>query len=466
MSGADKIEHVVVLMLENRSFDHMLGLLDHPKLPTVLDEPLENPLDPATPGSPNHTAFALDGYTALDADPKHGFPDVMRQLTGRPEPWQAPYALTNNGFAWNYRTSAGAPGEQVLGCYPPQLLPVLSTLAREYAVCSRWFCSVPSETWPNRLFAHAGTSDDLLENGERLYDNRTVFEALSDDDGSWQIFAGDIPQVAAYRKLWWHDGGPRFSRLGVFFDRATKGKLPNYSFIEPRHFGSATDSQHPLATVQLGEQLIANVYEAITANEEAWHSTLLLITYDEHGGFFDRVPPPAAVPHRAGAKDPKYGFGFDLLGPRVPAVAVSPWIDPLTVDEEPHDHTSIIATLRELFNMKETLTKRDAAATGLAHLLSRESPRAASPLPPLPAVRAADLGPDEWAEGVAPDGTIQLNDLQRQLVDLALKIEAETPTPRGERGVELEPPPEPPFHSETEIGEFVEAFRRRQMERM
>jgi phospholipase C len=462
----DKMNHVVVLMFENRSYDHMLGLLDHPKLPTVLDEPLPNPIDPAQPGSPAHTAFELDGYEALTADPKHGFPDVMRQLTGHAEPWKPPYHLKNNGFAWNFHARRGASGTQVLGCYTPRLLPILSTLAREYAVCSRWFCSVPSETWPNRLFAHAATSDNLLVNDERPYTNRTIFEALTHAGRSWQIYAGDIPQVACYRKLWWHDGGPRFSRLDDFLESAKGGHLPNYSFIEPRHFGSACSSQHPLSKVLLGERLLADVYKAITTKKNIWESTLLVITYDEHGGFFDRVHPEPAVPPTPGKKDPKHGFAFDLFGPRVPAVIVSAWTDSLTVDDHPRDHTTIMATLREAFDFDETLTKRDAAATGLAHLLTRDKPRKPVPLPAVPATRGAELGPAEWAEGVAPDGTIMLNDLQQQLINLAQQIERETPAPKDERGREVAPAPQPPFESEAELGEFVEAFRRRQMERM
>ena len=462
MNAANEIEHVVLLMFENRSFDHMLGLIDHPGLPTVLEEPIENPVDPADPNSARPTAFALASYEALTADPKHGYPDVMRQLTGQPEPWQAPYMLTNSGFAWNYHAQRAAPGNEVLGCYPPQLLPVLSTLATEYAVCSRWFCSVPSETWPNRLFAHAATSDNLLDNDERLYTNRTIFEALSDAKKSWQIYAGDIPQVAAFRELWWHDGGPRFSRFNAFVDHARNGTLPNYSFIEPRHFGSGCESQHPLSKVLLGEHLLASVYEAIASNPDTWRSTLLLVTYDEHGGFFDRIPPAAAVPPTAGVSDPKYGFAFDLLGPRVPTLAISPWIDRLTNNDETHDHTSVMATLRDLFGFDETLTARDAAATSVSHLLSRSEPRDPITLPQLPAVRAAEIGPAEWADGVEPDGTIKLNDLQQQLVNLAQLIDTETKAP-GERGVEL-PAPAPAFRSETEIGEFIEAFRHRQMD--
>jgi phospholipase C len=463
MSGPP-IEHVVVLMMENRSFDHMLGLLEHPKLPKVTDEPLPNPLDPADPAGPSFTAFELDGHQSLSADPKHGYPDVMRQLTAKPPPWDPADDLTNTGFAWNYHQRRAASGGEVLGCYSEQLLPVLSMLAKEYAVCSRWFCSVPSETWPNRLFAHAATSDNLVENDERLYSNKTVFELLSKAEKSWQVFAGDIPQVAVFSELLWHDGGPRFSRLSAFFERAKKGKLPNYSFLEPRHFGSGCESQHPLSKVLLGERLIAEVYRAVTAKREAWEKTLLLITYDEHGGFFDRVRPEPALPPEQGKSDPKHGFAFDLLGPRVPTVVVSPWIEPETVDGEIHDHTSIIATLRERFGFEATLTARDEAAVGVSHILTATKARPAAPLPELPPTRAADLGPSEWAEALAPDGTIVLNDFQEQLVRLALRVEKEAPPPPGVRGVPIESAVEPPFRSEAEIGEFIEAFRRRRMD--
>jgi phospholipase C len=470
VTPASAIKHVVVLMFENRSFDHMLGLQNHhPDLPPVTENPLKNPLDPTDPSGSTCVPFALDGYELLGHDPKHGYEDVMKQLTATAGPWQAPYTPTNTGFAWNYHARWGADGSEVLGCYTPELLPAITTLAREYAVCSRWFCSLPSETWPNRLFAHAGTSDNLVENDVRFYGNRTVYELLSKakPKRSWQIYAGDIPQVSAFRELWWHDGGPRFSRLDEFFEHARENRLKNYSFIEPRHFGGAMSDQHPLGKVLLGEHLIRDVYQALVANPETWNSLLLLITHDEHGGFFDREPPPSAVPPKAGARDPKHHFAFDLLGPRVPAVVVSPYVERGTVDDEIHDHTSIIATLRELFGFDETLTDRDAAAAGFAHVLTRDSPRPPVELPEIPATREADLGPDAWAQGVEPDGTIKLNDLQQQLVDLALKVEDEAgPPAAGARGVPAAPAPTPPFRSETEIGEFVEAFRRRQMERM
>jgi phospholipase C len=460
---AGEIKHVVVLMLENRSFDHMLGFLDHGGLAPVTASPLPNPGDPANPASPAHLPFALTSYEALTFDPKHGFPDVMGQLTGNDGPWQAPYELTNTGFAWNYHRRRGAPGEEVLGCYTPDLLPVLYTLAREYAVCSRWHCSLPSETWPNRLFAHAATSDNLVRNVSRRYTNRTIFEALSRAGHHWQIYAGDIPQVAAFPELYFHDGGLRFSRLDAFFSHAHDGKLPAYSFIEPRHFGSAVSSQHPLARVVLGEELIRAVYEALAANEAGWRSTMLIITYDEHGGFFDRQPPPAAVPPRPDAKDLDFGFRFDLLGPRVPAVVVSPYIAQGTVYDELLDHTSIVATLRDVFAFDETLTDRDAAASSVRPTLTLEQPRPPLTLPQHPPARPAELGPEQWAEGIAPDGTIELNDLQKELIDLAQQID-EAGLPASAEGVRPAPLPEPSFASEAEVGEFIEAFRQRHLD--
>jgi phospholipase C len=459
-----EIKHVVVLMLENRSFDHMLGFLDHAGLEPVTKDPIANPVDPAEPDSEKVIPFALRDHDSLTHDPKHGYPDVMRQLTATGGPWQAPYDLRNTGFAWNYQEQRGGPGKEVLGSYTPDLLPIMSTLAREFAVCSRWFCSVPSETWPNRLFAHAATSDGLVRNDERRYTNRTIFEALSSAGHRWQIYAGDIPQVAAYPELWWHDGGPRFSRLSDFFRHAREGRLRNYSFIEPRHFGSALNSQHPLGKVLLGEELIREVYQALAANPETWASSLLIVTYDEHGGFFDRAHPQAAVPPRPDAKDPDHGFRFDLLGPRVPAIIVSPYIEPGTVYDEVLDHTSIAASLREIFAFDEALTDRDAAAKSIGPILVRDQARSPVVLPELPRVRAAELGPEEWAEGIAPDGTIELNEFQQQLVQLALRIEKEQPAGGASRGIEPVALPEPSFRSETEIGEFVEAFRRRQMD--
>jgi phospholipase C len=449
---------VVVLMLENRSFDHMLGFLDHGGLQPISGP--ANPADPTDPASPSYRPFALTDQDTLTHDPKHSYDDVMRQLTALDGPWtSAP--VTNTGFAWNYAAETGGQPQEVMGCHTPDRLPVMSALAREYAVCSRWFGSVPSQTWPNRLFAHAATSDGEISNVVRLYENRTIFEALSTAGHSWNIYAGDIPQVAAFPELWWHDGGFRFHRIGDFIERAREGRLAEYSFIEPRHFGGSCNSQHPLSPVALGEALIRDVYEAIASNRDGWESTMLLITYDEHGGFFDHVPPPHAAPPIPVTAADSDDFGFGMLGPRVPAIVVSPYVAAGTVDETVLDHTSICATLRSVFDFTEALTDRDANANGVFNLLSEEAPREPIALPAVVRLREAELEPSDWAAGLSDDGTIVLNDLQSSLVDLAGLVDAQAAERDESFGPTIASSARPPFRTEGEMGEFIEAFRTR-----
>jgi phospholipase C len=474
-SVRDRIERVVVLMLENRSFDHMLGFLEHPGLPR-LTPAVCNPRDPARPDAERHPVRELAGGADVSVDPGHGYRDVMRQLTGRDEGWDEPGAIRNDGFVWNYAQRLaellpdgprGREGE-IMGCYPERLVPVLSALAREFAVCSRWFCSLPSETWPNRMFAHAGHSGDLVENEYRLYGDTTIFDRLAGAGHRWKVYAGDIPQVAAYRRL--HRFlSDDFATLGDFFEDAREGRLPAYSFVEPKHFGSRANSQHPCQRVWRGERLLHEAYAALSANREVWESLLLIVTYDEHGGFFDREPPPAAIPPRPGHADPAYGFGFDRLGPRVPALVVSPYVEPLTVDAQERDHTAIPRTLRDVFEIPDALSEREAAATPLTGLLTRDEPRPAPELPAPPdetvRVAAEDLGwanPTLWARGVRPDGRIVLNDLQAGLAELARLIDAER-APAEVRGAPAAPPLAAEFTSEEEVERFVEGFRRRHM---
>jgi phospholipase C len=457
-----RIKHVVVLMLENRSFDHMLGALHHGGLKPV-DGP-SNPRDPRFPDRDLYAPTPLTTYEELHHDPKHAYADVMKQLTAREGPWDAP-VLTNTGFAWNYHERTGGNGSEVMGYHTKELLPVLYRLAREYAVCARWFCSVPSETWPNRLFAHAGTSDNEVGNVPRAYYKRTVFEVLSSAGHGWRIYAGDIPQVAVFPALWKHHGYWRFFRLGDFFADARANRLQEYSFIEPRHFGSWGSSQHPRSRVLLGEELIRDVYEAIASNPKTWESTMLLITYDEHGGFFDRKHPPTAHPPYEGAMNIETGFRFDLLGPRVPAIVVSPYVKRLTVDNESdYDHTSIIATLCDNIDLHGALGGRVANAKSFRHLLTESTPRDPLRLPAVPPLPVDDLGVDEWASGLNLDSTIRLNDLQEQLVRLAQNSEhdawlSEQPAPGFEQTQLL-----PIFETEATLEHYIEKFRRRLMD--
>ena len=350
-------------------------------------------------------------------------------------------------------------------CSHTTRVPVLSTLAREFAVCTRWFCSLPSETWPNRLFAHAAQSDSLVTNVVRRYEIRSIFDALRDAGVSWSVYAGDIPQSAAFMRR-----GDffrrRFHPLADFFSDVARGNLPHYAFLEPSHFGPWADSQHPTQRVWRGERLLKRVYEALAANHEIWHRLLFIITYDEHGGFYDHVPPPQADPPHEGDRDPEHGFEFNLLGPRVPAVVVSP-IARRGADSTVHDHASLVKTIREVFDIPTPLTDRDAGAASVLDLL--DGPRRdAPPLPPIARERDAAAGLEgleglevaRWAEGVRPDGTIRFNDLQEGLLELKRQLDEQE---GGHPGLESVATPPTGYVSTAQLESTIEDFRRQHM---
>jgi len=429
----ERIEHVVVLMFENRSFDHMLGHLDQGHLPAL--DPTRDfvPLDPADAGSARVPVFWHASYKDITVDPGHGFDDVMRQLTGREQGWTRPYQLTNNGFVWNYAKRKNKKGEgpkranEIMGCYPADKVPVLSTLASEFAVCTRYHCSLPSETWPNRLFAAAATSYGGMAGDPKNNDGKkTVFDLVEGSGRKSGVFAGDVAQVLTFGRRMVN----RTRQMRHFKGAVRDRKLPSYTFIEPRHFDSPfgkCDSQHPTSQyfglltgtgdVARGERLLAEVYTTLRSVPEVWEKTLLLITYDEHGGFYDRVPPPR-VPS-TGDKGDKHEFPFDLLGPRVPMVAVSPWIEQGTVEHETtFEHCSISATVRDLFGITDTLSKRESTAPSLASLLNRNAPRGAGETPDLAAYAAAPRAAPELVPPEQP-----LDDFQEDLLELMDELE-------------------------------------------
>lgn len=450
-----EIEHVIVLALENRSFDHMLGFLQHPdpRFDGLRGAgPYENPGwhgAPPVPATPN-------AKTVIPVGPGHSHEDVMEQLAvrgiGRAR------RPTNQGFVtsyerkcrglisptfggvfgpllnWWFRRKADDSAEiqnlgpMVMRCQSPENVPVLSTLALEFAVCTRWFCSVPGETWPNRNFMHAVTSDGETNIEPRFYTDRTIFEVLEEDhDREWHIYHDDTPQVWVFTELW--DKADRHAKwfpLGEFTRHVAKGLLPAYSFLEPNHrppvhtldhapligAPSVSNNQHPennLVSVESyddfvpgdtdfarAESLIADVYEALRARPDVFERSLLVITYDEHGGFYDHVPPPTGVP---GPGDPRSwlgrlmgsllrrkaaSFDFTTLGPRVPAVVVSPYVATGKVDDTVRDHASIPATLRAVFAPSAPpLTRRDAWSPPFHTLLDLSEPRRGPELPDL-----------------------------------------------------------------------------------
>ncbi len=382
------IEHVVVLMLENRSFDCMLGRLysDRPDFDGLRGEEC-NPLT-ADDGSRrmikvwNSAEVTPEAACLPDPDPGELFDDITMQIFGLGRTPSDP--PTMSGFVDNYvrqKSQRRPDPRMVMHYFTPEQVPVLSALARAFGVCDRWFASAPCQTWPNRLFVHTGTGGGRVDNYlvPLPLTLPTIYRRLEGHGRTWRVYFHDIPQTAALMDLW--PRIPTHFRLfdPEFLEDAELGRLPNYSFLEPRYFtsmvsGDPPNDEHPPHNMVYGEQLIAAVYNALRRGA-AWDRTLLLITYDEHGGCYDHAPPPAATPPGGPYPD---GFQFDRFGPRVPAVIVSPWIPAGSIvrppeGSPPFDHTSILATLHGLFGIGEA-TKRVAAAPDLLTSLTLGSP--------------------------------------------------------------------------------------------
>ncbi len=436
MGALNGIEHVIVLMLENRSFDCMLGKL-YPKSATfdglAGDEsnPFRRP-DGKTVIVPvwNDGGMPPETATIPDPDPGELFTDINMQLFGPPGT-PTPLPPPMSGFVQNYmaqpQTDRPFDPKAVMHHFMPRQVPVISTLAKAFGVSDQWFASAPCQTWPNRFFAHSGTCAGHVDNSRfhLPYDQPTIFGRLRDKGKTWRVYYHDVPQALTLRDILL-DTFTHFRHFDDFLDDAQNGVLPNYSFIEPRYFtddilGFVPNDQHPPHNVAYGEQLIADVYNAVRS-APTWKQTLLIITYDEHGGIYDHAPPPTAMPPDAQRPD---GFAFDRYGVRVPAVIISPYMPPGSIVRAaptglphqgppyPFDHSSIIKTLRLLFDLGPALTARDAAAPDLLSALSLADPENDGPLSITPSAARPD------AAEVAARAKAPPNDMQRNLCRMA-----------------------------------------------
>jgi phospholipase C len=436
-----RIQHVFVLTLENRSFDHMFGFsgiegVDPSGAPTVFnagfDPAVCTNVDPTTGLTVPVSAPADFALKGIDADPGHEFENTLTALCGEdavydPVPGGYP-TIDNSGFIANYRDSGAATPARIMRCYDPRQLPVLNALAREFAVCDQWFSSLPGPTWPNRFFQLAATSGGLDGSPSSWdvvtsttvdgyeFENGNIFDRLDANCIPWLIFEGDdFPVSFAMKGMNLNELQGRFKPYADF-PSALKDPAfgAQFVFIEPK-YGAQTfdatgpgdfscgDSMHPLDDVTRGEALIKSVYETIR-NSPHWEHSLLIVTFDEHGGFYDHVAPGPAVPPGDIETDSyiQHHFKFDQLGVRVPALVISPYTRRGTIDHTIYDHTSMLATVERLFGIG-ALTDRDRAASDVLGLLPLSSPRTDTPaeLPPV-AVNPdpMDCGDDDSADAL------------------------------------------------------------------
>lgn len=331
------IEHIVVLMMENRSFDHFLGALKNDSgyaAKADVDGLTGTEWNPAPDETPVQV-YKLDTFTA--EDPPHSWTASHAQFNGG----------KNDGFV---KAHAGATQNEVMGYYERSQLPFFYWLADNFAICDHWYASVMGPTWPNRYYLHAGTSNGKKDNKPFLVGApETIWERLAEAKLSFKNYYAGLTS--------WYAGGFASKILQLnptrpideFFEDAKKGTLPAFSIIDPDYL---SNDDHPPHDVQRGQAFVASVYKAL-ADSPLWPKTLFIITYDEHGGFFDHVPPPAA-PDSIG-EFAQYGF-------RVPSFVIGPTVRKGYVSKTVYDHTSVAATVRTRFGIRDLSKRMEQAA--------------------------------------------------------------------------------------------------------
>jgi phospholipase C len=426
-----KIKHVVVLMLENRSFDQMLGFLSIDRGRAEVDG-----LKPGMFNTLSATGQKVEVSpiqdTAISTDPGHDILHVGPQVWGtdfwskfnkatidddvKLPPTTQPIVMS--GFVDDFkgvRFGAGAtltPQQfedlkLVMGYYPNFLVPAYDLLATEFAVCDKWHSSFPGSTWVNRTIAltgAAGTRTDgrtKIANNDMPFDEAAFVRVLDANKVNWAWYAQDVPSLLPVDLSFVNASGSRYRGIGRFFKDVENGTLPQVSWIDPNFIdigevpdtinklfltgGQEKDSlpygflndandDHPPGDITHGQNLVLQVVLGLMKNPDVWRSTMLVVTYDEHGGFYDHVPPP---PLAAGVPPESPAFAYH--GVRVPALIVSPWVGRGMVSSRPFDHSTIIRTILETFcrkgNTIPDVGPRVKAANHLGWLLSNPTPR-------------------------------------------------------------------------------------------
>ena len=369
----DGIKHVVLLMLENHSFDQMLGSLQE----------LFSEVDGVTPElAVTRKNFTIDGVSIVQQktterqmsyDPKHEHINVLAQMKD-----------DNGGFVTEFQKAhpkcTADDLNDVMGYYPLGFLPALHTLGKEFTICDNWFASLPGPTWQNRFFALTGTcaGEVLMPEGKELLNPKwyteqsqfTIFDRLSEQRRSWRIYYYDFPCSLVLKNQRDAKNLSGYAKISEFFTQAAgdEAAFPEFTFIEPQYFGVAQNDDHPPHNVMKAEKLIADVYNALRSNKPLWESSLLVVLYDEHGGFYDHVKPPKAI----APDELTTAYGFNQLGVRVPALLVSPRCE-RRVEKTQFDHTSLLKYLTEKWHLGP-LGNRTAVANSIGCAISKEKP--------------------------------------------------------------------------------------------
>jgi phospholipase C len=375
LGGEIPIDTIVVVMMENRSFDHMLGNIKA-RQPDA-DEAALDATNPDLDGTPIKR-FRLDEY-CVD-DPEHG--------------WTASHREWNDGamdrFVVENYVNGGLPadGKRAMGYYTSDDMPFFHALASEFALADRAFCSLLGPTFPNRAYLAAASSFGMIGNDIYTEEMPTLMETLNAGNVTWMDYYTNLPTLGLLLRnfsRYLENSG----RLDQFFVDAAAGKLAQVNFVDPdlkdENAGLKNDL-HPPGNIQLGDEFLEKVVRAVMAGPQ-WKRAAIFIMFDEHGGFYDHVPPPPACPPDAIEPDLRFESApgrFDRLGVRVPLVVVSPYARRHFVGHDVYDHTSVLRFIEARFNLP-ALTARDANADPMFGLFDFK--KSDLSLPSLPSVK-------------------------------------------------------------------------------
>jgi phospholipase C len=355
------IDTIVIVMMENRSFDHVLGSLCLPEYGGRSDVDGIADLADTDYANPSQNATMIQPFVAKDemmpSDLPHERGEIATQLA---QSDIAGYTMT--GFVQAFEQASGTSGQLCpppMGLLPPAQIPVTSFLAREFALCDRWFAALPTSTQPNRLMALSGYSRCDQTLAGPLPEQQLVFDWLSQRPTPvrWRVYSEGLPFLTLMPRMWLPMiEGKNFkstNALAQDFQSEGDGTFPQVIIVEPDYgdspvhvSGHACDN-HPPLPMSFGETFLQRVYAAVTANQQRWRKTLLVLCYDEHGGFYDHVA-PLPIPYNP-PPDANFSVPFESTGPRVPALLISPWVRRQAACHHVFDHTSILQLIAERF---------------------------------------------------------------------------------------------------------------------
>ncbi|KAJ5543614.1 hypothetical protein N7535_006034 [Penicillium sp. DV-2018c] len=394
-SGMSNIKNIVVLVQENLSFDHFAGGLDYdPSIDGPQTPQFCNPANVSLSDS-DHVCAKPTAKNIASDDPNHSIAGGNMQIYGSYHPSSGAEA-SMNGFISEQRASYPHDdlqrASEAISYFKPEHIPVFNTIAQNFVLFDRWFASVPGPTNPNRAYLTSGTSHGHGKNDAEFLNSelpqKSIFEQLSDKGITWKNYENStksdppfLPDSLFYSWTAKH-GKENVVPISQFYSDAEAGELPQFTWINPECCSYM--SMHPPSPINMGENFIKSVYEAVR-NSPQWNETLFILTWDEHGGFADHVSPPSDVPagdtltYTEEARDgEQYTFHFDRLGVRVPTVLISPWVSKGFVQHQPGEgeeneftHTSILKFVSELWDL-DSLSPRVDWSPSFGNLITNK----------------------------------------------------------------------------------------------